>query len=134
MLYGDGPDVFKTGVAVAPVTSWRLYDTIYTERYLSTPQKNPEGYDEGSPQTYADRLRDEQDLLLVHGDFDDNVHFQNAIQMADALQEAGKQFELMVYPGRDHGISGGDTRLHLFTLITDFLAEELVEEPLAVGR
>ena len=133
MLYGDGPDVFKAGVAVAPVTSWRLYDTIYTERYLSTPQKNPEGYDQGSPLTYADRLRDGQDLLLVHGDFDDNVHFQNAVQMADAFQEAGKQFELMVYPGRDHGISGGATRLHLFTLITDFLEEELVGEPSAVS-
>ena len=134
MLYGDGPQTFKAGVSVAPVTSWRLYDTIYTERYLSTPQKNPEGYDGGSPQTYADRLRDDQDLLLVHGDFDDNVHFQNTIQMADALQEAGKPFEMMVYPGRNHGISGGGTRLHLFTLATDFFEEALVEAPSAVSR
>ena len=126
MLYGEGPETFTAGVAVAPVTDWRLYDTIYTERYLSTPQKNPEGYREGAPQTYADRLQDDQDLLIIHGDFDDNVHFQNAIQMADALQEAGKQFEMMVYPGRNHGIYGGNTRLHLFTLITDFLEEELV--------
>ena len=130
MLYGDGPETFKAGVSVAPVTSWRLYDTIYTERYLSTPQKNPEGYDGGSPQTYADRLRDDQDLLLVHGDFDDNVHFQNTIQMADALQAAGKPFEMMVYPGRNHGISGDGTRLHLFTLATDFFEEALVEAPM----
>lgn len=125
MLYDDGPETFRLGVAVAPVTNWRFYDTIYTERYLSTPQKNPEGYDLGSPVTYADRMRDDQELLIVHGDFDDNVHVQNAVVMADALIEANKQFEMMIYPGRNHGIYGGTTRLHLFTLLTDFLTENL---------
>ncbi len=126
MLYGDGPQVFRVGVSVAPVTDWRLYDTIYTERYMSTPQQNPEGYRLGAPLTYADRLAERQRLLLIHGDLDDNVHFQNAVLMADALQRAGKQFAFMVYPGRNHGIYGGNTRLHLFTLITGFLEENLV--------
>lgn len=129
MLYEDGPETFKAGVSVAPVTTWRYYDTIYTERYLSTPQKNPEGYDLGSPVTYAENLRPEQDLLLVHGDFDDNVHVQNTVVMADALIGANKQFEMMIYPGRNHGIYGGQTRLHLYTLMTDFLARSLASEP-----
>ncbi len=128
LLYGEGPQTFEVGLSVAPVTTWRFYDTIYTERYLSTPQKNPEGYDEGSPINYADRLRPEQDLLIVHGSADDNVHFQNTMQMVEALQEAGSQFELMVYPGHAHGIAGGDTRLHLFTMLTDFLEENLLRE------
>ena len=125
MTYGKGPEVFEAGIAVAPVTSWRQYDTIYTERYLSTPQKNAEGYDLGSPVTYASRLQDHQDLLIVHGDADDNVHPQNTYAMADALQAENKQFELMIYPGRNHGIYGGRTRLHLYTLMTRFLAESL---------
>ena len=125
MLIEDGPETFAAGISVAPVTSWRQYDTIYTERYMSTPQANPGGYDAGAPVTYADRLAADQDLLLIHGDLDDNVHFQNAIHMIDALQEAGKQFDLMVYPGRDHGISGGRTQLHLFTLISNYVEEHL---------
>ncbi len=125
MLYEDGPETFRLGVAVAPVTNWRLYDTIYTERYLSTPQKNPQGYDGGSPVTYAGNLRDDQELLIVHGDFDDNVHVQNTVIMADALQAENKQFEMMLYPGRNHGIYGGPTRLHLFTMLTDFITENL---------
>ncbi len=129
MLMGEGPETFAAGAAVAPVTDWRQYDTIYTERYMSTPQNNPEGYEEGSPITYADRLRPEQELLIVHGGLDDNVHLQNAVHMAAALQEAGKQFEMMVYPGRNHGIYGGNTRLHLFTGLTQFLVEELKQEP-----
>lgn len=124
MTYGDGPDVFRMGMSVAPVTDWRLYDTIYTERYMSTPQRNPDGY-ALSPIGLAENLDEDADLLIVHGDFDDNVHFQNAIQMADALQAAGKQFDLMVYPGRNHGIYGGTTRLHLFTLLTDYVREHL---------
>ncbi len=125
MLSGDGPETFRVGVAVAPVTDWRLYDTIYTERYMSTPQQNEEGYRMGAPQTYADRLSDDQKLLLVHGDFDDNVHFQNAVQMIDRLQAAGKQFRFMMYPGRNHGIFGGNTRLHLFEMATDFIKANL---------
>jgi len=131
MLYGEGPETFAAGVAVAPVTNWRYYDTIYTERYLSTPQKNPEGYDRGSPVTYAANLRDDQALLLVHGDADDNVHVQNTVVMADALIAAGKQFELMIYPGRNHSIAGGNTRLHLYTMLTDFFREHLAEPELA---
>jgi dipeptidyl-peptidase 4 len=125
MLYDQGPETFRLGVAVAPVTSWRFYDTIYTERYLSTPQNNPEGYDLGSPLTYADRLRDDQRLLLVHGDYDDNVHVQNTVAMAEALIAANRQFDLMYYPGRNHSIAGGTTRLHLFTLLTRFISENL---------
>ena len=125
MLYGDGPETFKLGVSVAPVTDWRLYDTIYTERYMSTPQKNEDGYKAGAPQTYADRLKDHQKLLIIHGDFDDNVHFQNTVQMIDALQAANKQFDMMMYPGRTHGISGDKTRLNLFTKATDYIKENL---------
>jgi len=125
MLSGDGPETFTMGVAVAPVTDWGQYDTIYTERYMSTPRRNPAGYRKSAPVTYADRLSPEQELLIVHGDLDDNVHFQNAVQMIDALQESGKQFDMMMYPGRDHGISGENTRLHLYTLITDYIDENL---------
>ncbi|HYE95366.1 MAG TPA: S9 family peptidase [Rubricoccaceae bacterium] len=134
MMYGDGPETFKVGAAVAPVSNWRFYDTIYTERYLSTPQHNPEGYDQGSPVTYAANLRDDQRLLMVHGDADDNVHVQNTIVMADALQAAGKQFEMMLYPGRNHGIYGGRTRLHLYTMLTNFFREHLVGETMALAE
>ena len=134
MTYGDGPQTFKTGVAVAPVTSWRQYDTIYTERYLSTPQKNASGYDLGSPTTYAANLSDTQDLLIVHGDADDNVHVQNTMAMVDALQAANKPFDMMIYPGRNHGIYGGNTRMHLFTMLTRYLAESLAGAPLTAQR
>ncbi len=132
MLTGDGPETFKFGASVAPVTDWGLYDTIYTERYMSTPQHNAEGYELSAPQHYADRLSDHQRLLLVHGDFDDNVHFQNAAQMANELQAANKQFEFMMYPGRNHGIYGGKTRLHLHTMMTRFIREAL-NDPVVGG-
>ncbi|HEX8386883.1 MAG TPA: prolyl oligopeptidase family serine peptidase, partial [Rubricoccaceae bacterium] len=134
MTYGDGPDVFHSGVAVAPVTNWRNYDTIYTERYLSTPQLNPTGYDAGSPTTYAANLRDDQELLIVHGDADDNVHVQNTMAMVNALQAANKPFEMMLYPGRNHGIYGGRTRLHLFTMLTRHFAETLADQDLQAQR
>ena len=127
MLKDDGPNTFKFGVSVAPVTDWGLYDTIYTERYMSTPQSNAEGYKAGAPLEYADHLKPHQRLLLVHGDFDDNVHFQNAAQMANELQAANKQFEFMMYPGRNHGIFGGNTRLHLHTMMTQFIRRALNE-------
>ena len=127
MLSGEGPGTFKFGVSVAPVTDWELYDTIYTERYMSTPQKNREGYSEGAPLNYAANLAPHQRLLLVHGDFDDNVHFQNAAQMANELQAENKQFEFMMYPGRNHGIFGGKTRLHLHTMMTRFIQDALNE-------
>lgn len=137
MLYDEGPSTFAAGAAVAPVTDWRFYDTIYTERYMATPQQNRGGYERGAPLNYADRLRDDQELLIVHGDFDDNVHFQNSVQMVDELQQANKQFDFMMYPGRNHGIFGGLTRLHLFTLITDFIEQHLTERtssPAATGQ
>lgn len=118
-----GNDVFKTAIAVAPVTSWRYYDTIYTERYLQRPQDNPKGYDEYSPLTHAARLKG--NYLLIHGTGDDNVHFQNAVMMVDALIKANKQFEVFFYPNRNHGIYGGNTRLHLYNLMTDFIKKKL---------
>lgn len=118
-----GADVFKTGIAVAPVTNWRFYDSIYTERYLKLPQENATGYDENSPVTYADRLKG--NYLLVHGTGDDNVHFQNAVSMVNALVKANKPFESFYYPNRAHGISGGNTRLHLYNMMTDFLLRKL---------
>lgn len=133
MLTGDGPTTFTAGLSVAPVTDWRFYDTIYTERYMSTPQNNEEGYERGAPLNYADQMEETQDLIIVHGDYDDNVHFQNSVQMVDALQAANKQFEFMMYPGRNHGIYGGVTRLHLFTALTDFIEESLVEEEPMIG-
>lgn len=114
---------FRAGISVAPVTDWHLYDSIYTERFMRTPQDNPEGYRGTAPVHMAGNLRGR--LLLVHGTGDDNVHFQNAIQLASALQAAGKQFQFMAYPDRNHSISGGATSLHLYTLMTDWLAQNL---------
>jgi dipeptidyl-peptidase 4 len=133
MLSGEGPTTFNAGIAVAPVTDWRFYDTIYTERYMSTPQNNEAGYERGAPLNYADQMEEMQDLFIIHGDYDDNVHYQNSVQMADALQAANKQFDFMVYSGRNHGIYGGVTRLHLFTAVTDFIEESLVEEEPMIG-
>ena len=113
---------FKAGVSVAPVADWRLYDSIYTERYMRLPQENPQGYDAGSPVKLAANLKG--DLLLIHGTGDDNVHFQNSVQLADALQAAGKQFTFMLYPNRNHSIAGGRT-MHLYTLMTDWITENL---------
>ena len=118
-----GNDVFKAGIAVAPVTSWRFYDSVYTERYLQTPQINAEGYDRYSPLSHVDKLRG--NFLLIHGTGDDNVHFQNAVMLQDALIAANKQFDSFYYPNRNHGIYGGNTRLHLFTMMTDFLEAKL---------
>jgi dipeptidyl-peptidase-4 len=118
-----GSDFFKAGIAVAPVTSWRLYDTIYTERFLGLPQDNAKGYDENSPLNYADRLKG--NYLLIHGTADDNVHLQNAYMMQQALIQAGKQFDAFYYPDKNHGIYGGNTRYHLFNMISNFIFEKL---------
>jgi len=118
-----GNDVFEMAIAVAPVTSWRFYDTIYTERYMHTPQENPGGYDENSPLNFADRLKGK--FLLVHGSADDNVHVQNTMRMVEALVQANKPFEWAIYPDRNHGIYGGSTRLHLYTKMTQFVRENL---------
>lgn len=118
-----GADVFKTGIAVAPVTNWRFYDSIYTERYLKLPGENAVGYDDNSPVTHADKLKG--NYLLVHGTGDDNVHFQNAVSMVNALVKGNKQFESFYYPNRNHGIYGGNTRNHLYQMMTDFLLRKL---------
>ena len=118
-----GADVFKVGIAVAPVTTWRYYDTIYTERYLQTPQENPQGYDENSPINFADLMKGK--YLLIHGTADDNVHYQNAVEMAEALIQKNKEFEFMTYPDKNHGIYGGNTRLHLYQKMTDFILNNL---------
>jgi dipeptidyl-peptidase-4 len=118
-----GANYFKTGIAVAPVTNWRFYDTIYTERYLSTPQDNPKGYDENSPINFAVLLKGK--YLLIHGSADDNVHLQNTVEMSSALIKANKQFEQFIYPDKNHSIKGGSTRLHLYSKMTDFLLKNL---------
>jgi dipeptidyl-peptidase-4 len=118
-----GADVFKTGIAVAPVTNWRFYDSIYTERYLKLPDENAAGYDENSPVNHATRLKG--NYLIVHGTGDDNVHFQNAVEMVNALVKANRPFESAYYPNRNHGIYGGSTRLHLYEKMTRFITEKL---------
>jgi dipeptidyl-peptidase-4 len=118
-----GNDVFETAIAVAPVTSWRFYDTIYTERFMRTPAENPSGYDDNSPFNYPELL--EGNYLLIHGSGDDNVHVQNSMRMIEALIQANKQFDWGIYPDKNHGISGGNTRIHLFTKMTNFIKENL---------
>ena len=118
-----GNEYFNTAIAVAPVTNWRYYDTIYTERYMRTPQENPDGYDLNSPINYVDLLKG--NYLLIHGSADDNVHYQNTMEMISALVKNNKQFELFIYPDKNHSIYGGNTRIHLFTKITNFIIQNL---------
>ena len=123
----QGGDVFRAALSVAPVTDWRLYDTIYTERYMRTPQENPEGYRESAPTAFADRLQG--NLLLVHGTGDDNVHPQQTVQLIEALIQADKQFDMRLYPNRTHSISGGVTSVNLFKMFTEWLRENLYDAP-----
>lgn len=118
-----GADHFRAAIAVAPVTHWKFYDTIYAERYMGTPSDNPEGYAESAPVTHAGALKGR--FLLVHGTSDDNVHFQNAAVLAAALQKENKPFETMFYPNKNHGIGGGKTRVHLYNMMTDFILRNL---------
>ena len=118
-----GNDVFKMAVAVAPVTNWRYYDNIYTERYMRKPIENTKGYDENAPEHMVDKLKGK--FLLIHGTADDNVHMQNAIMMMDAMIKANKEYDSEFYPNKNHGISGGNTRLHLFNRITNFITANL---------
>ena len=118
-----GADVFKMAIAVAPVTNWRFYDSIYTERYLQTPQENASGYDENSPINHVSKLKG--NFLLIHGTADDNVHVQNSMQMIEALIQANKQFDWAIYPDKNHGIYGGKTRIQLFNKMTNFVKEKL---------
>jgi dipeptidyl-peptidase-4 len=118
-----GNDVFKMAIAVAPVTNWRFYDSVYTERYMQTPQENASGYDDNSPINYVDRLKGK--LLLIHGSGDDNVHVQNSMQMIEALIQANKQFDSQIYPDKNHGIYGGKTRIQLYNKMTNFIKDNL---------
>lgn len=119
----QGSDILKAAVSIAPVTHWRFYDTIYTERFMQTPQLNPAGYDENSPINFAYLLQDP--FLLVHGTGDDNVHFQNTIELQNALIAANKQFDTFLYPNRDHSMGDALSNYHLFTKITRFIDENL---------
>lgn len=118
-----GADYFKMAMAVAPVSTWRFYDSIYTERYMGMPKDNAKGYDEFSPVYNMDKLKGK--LLLVHGTADDNVHFQNSIELTNALIKADKQFDFFMYPDKNHSIRGGNVRFHLYTKMTDYLKANL---------
>ena len=118
-----GADIFSLAIAVAPVTNWRFYDNIYTERYMQTPRENPTGYDENSPINHVEKLKGH--YLLIHGSADDNVHVQNTVEMISALVKANKQFDSFIYTDKNHGISGGNTRLHLYQKMTDFILDNL---------
>ncbi|MGC4127960.1 MAG: S9 family peptidase [Bergeyella sp.] len=118
-----GADVFKAGIAVAPVTNWKYYDSVYTERFLLTPQENPSGYEDNSPTNFAQLLKGK--FLLIHGTADDNVHFQNSMEFSEALIQNKKQFEFMAYPDKNHGIYGGNTRPQLYEKMTNFILENL---------
>ncbi|HUL49061.1 MAG TPA: S9 family peptidase [Gemmatimonadales bacterium] len=118
-----GGDVFKAAIAVAPVTDWRFYDTIYTERYMGMPADNPQGYELSSSLAYADSLRG--NFLVVHGTGDDNVHFQNTVRLVERLEKANKQFDMRIYPNKTHSISGGNTSENLFGFLTEWLKRSL---------
>jgi len=118
-----GAGIFKLGIAIAPVTNWRFYDSIYTERFMRTPQENPTGYDDNSPINFADMLKGK--LLLIHGSADDNVHLQNTMVFARKLVQAGKSFDMAIYPDKNHSLPGKTTRLHLYQKMTDFLLGNL---------
>ncbi len=118
-----GADVFKSAIAVAPVTNWRYYDNIYTERYMRTPQENSSGYDDNSPINMVNKIKG--NYLLIHGSGDDNVHYQNTMEMINAMIAADISFDSEIYPNRNHGIFGGNTRYHLYKRMTDFWLEKL---------
>lgn len=119
-----GADVFHAGISVAPVTNWRFYDSIYTERYMRTPQENPDGYDDNSPLSYADKIKG--NYLIIHGSADDNVHLQNTMEFTERMVQAGVPFDMAIYTNRNHGIYGGNTRMHLYTRMTNWLKDKLM--------
>lgn len=118
-----GGGIFKMGIAVAPVTNWRYYDNIYTERFMRTPQENPTGYDENSPINFTKNLTGK--YFLIHGSTDDNVHYQNAMEMITSLVNSNSQFDMFIYPNKNHGIYGGNTRNHLFQMMYDYTLKNL---------
>ena len=115
--------MFKAGVAIAPVTDWRFYDSIYTERFMRTPQQNSSGYDKGSAIKLADKLQG--DLLLIHSTADDNVHVQNVMEYSRALIKANKQFDMFYFPDKNHFITGDNSRLYLYNKVIDFYKKNL---------
>ncbi len=121
-----GADYFSSGIAVAPVTNWRYYDNIYTERFMRTPQENPNGYDDNSPINFANDLKG--NFLLVHGSADDNVHWQNSAEFSEAIVQAGKQFSQFIYTNKNHSIYGGNTRYHLYTMMLNFWETNLLNK------
>jgi len=123
LLMTKGADVFKMGIAVAPVTNWRWYDNIYTERFMRTPQENASGYDDNSPINHVEKMKGQ--YLLIHGSGDDNVHVQNSMEMVEALVAENKDFDMFIYTNKNHGIYGGKTRLHLYTKMLNFTLENL---------
>jgi dipeptidyl-peptidase-4 len=118
-----GGELFKAGISVAPVTSYRFYDSVYTERYMRTPEQNKEGYDENAPLSHAGDIKGR--LLIIHGSADDNVHAQNTYEFTEKMVQAGVQFDMAIYTNRNHGIRGGNTSMHLYTKMTNFLKEQL---------
>ena len=123
MCLAKGGEVFKAGISVAPVISHRFYDTVFSERYMGLPAQNPEGYDSNSPIALASGIKGK--LLLVHGTADDNVHYQNSLEFAEAMVQAGVQFQMMSYVNRNHNIRGGNTTMHLYTMFDKFLKDNL---------
>ncbi len=118
-----GADVFKAGISVAPVTNWRFYDSIYTERYMRTPKENPDGYDDNSPLSHAEQIKG--NYLIIHGSADDNVHLQNTMEFTERMVQAGVQFDMAIYTNRNHGIYGGNTSMHLYTKMENWLKNKL---------
>jgi dipeptidyl-peptidase-4 len=118
-----GAPIFKMGIAIAPVTNWKYYDNIYTERFMRTPLENKDGYEDNSPNKYAKNLKGK--YLLVHGTADDNVHYQNALEFINTLVQANIQFDQFTYPNKNHGIYGGNTRNHLYNLLLDYTLKNL---------
>ncbi len=123
LCISKGADVFKMGISVAPVTNWRWYDNIYTERFMRTPQENPNGYDDNSPINHVDKIKGK--YLIVHGSGDDNVHLQNTLEMTKAMVDKNIDFDMMIYTNKNHGIYGGYTRLHLFNKLLNFTLNNL---------
>jgi dipeptidyl-peptidase-4 len=123
LAISKGTDVFKSAISVAPVTNWRYYDNIYTERYMRTPQENGESYDSNSPINHVEKIKG--NYLIIHGTADDNVHFQNTVEMLDAMIKKGVKYDSEFYPNKNHGIGGSKTRLHLYERMTCFILEKL---------
>lgn len=123
LMITKGADLIKTAVAVAPVTNWKYYDNIYTERFMRKPEDNKAGYEENSPVNFTKNIKG--NYLLIHGSADDNVHLQNSMEMAAALVKNNIPFDFMIYPNKNHGISGGSTRLHIYSKILKFVKENL---------